>query len=189
MSSWSFIFGCFASAITVKFGPGASGSGIAEIMGYLNGVNMPKLIGLETLIVKVFGVAIAISAQAAIGKEGPLVHIGTLVGMFVAYYIPFEFLKKFRNDKDKREFAVYGIAAGVSAAFSAPIGGTLFAYELSRPSTFWTFGMIWRTFFTSAVSTYTISLYEHIWRKYIIKAEEEQELSFYLSTEGSEKFG
>ena len=138
---------------------------------------------------KILGVAIAISAQAAIGKEGPLVHIGTLVGMLVAYYIPFEFLKKFRNDKDKREFAVYGIAAGVSAAFSAPIGGTLFAYELSRPSTFWSFGMIWRTFFASAVSTYTISLYDHIWRTYISKSKEHQNESFYLSTEGSEKFG
>jgi H+/Cl- antiporter ClcA len=189
MSTWSFIFGCLASYITVKFAPGASGSGIAEIMGYLNGVNYPKLIGLETLIVKILGVAIAISAQAAIGKEGPLVHIGTLVGMLVAYYIPFEFLKKFRNDKDKREFAVYGIAAGVSAAFSAPIGGTLFAYELSRPSTFWSFGMIWRTFFASAVSTYTISLYDHIWRTYISKSKEHQNESFYLSTEGSEKFG
>jgi len=75
--------------------------------------------------------------------------------MLVSFYIPFEFLKKFRNEKDKREFAVYGIAVGVSAAFSAPIGWTLFAYELSRPSTFLSFGMIWRTFFASAVCTYS----------------------------------
>ena len=55
-----------------------------------------------------------------------------------------------------------GISAGVSAAFGAPIGGALFSYELSKPSTFWTFSMIWRTFFCSAVSTYMVSLFNQI---------------------------
>ena len=62
----------------------------------------------------------------------------------------------------KREFAAAGIAAGVSAAFGSPIGGTLFAYELSKPSTFWTFSMMWRSFFTAAVSTYTLSFLDHV---------------------------
>jgi chloride channel 7 len=45
----------------------------------------------------------------------------------------------------------------VSAAFASPIGGSLFAYELSKPTTFWNFSMIWRSFFCCSVSTYTIS--------------------------------
>jgi H+/Cl- antiporter ClcA len=55
-----------------------------------------------------------------------------------------------------------GVSAGVSAAFAAPIGGAMFAYELSKPTTFWRFYMIWRIFFCSAVSTYTLSVWDQI---------------------------
>ena len=72
-------------------------------------------------------------------------------------FLPFEFMKKFRNECSKREIACAGAAAGVSAAFGAPIGGCLFSYELSKPTTFWSFDMLWRTFFCSAVSTFTVS--------------------------------
>ena len=72
-----------------------------------------------------------------------------------------------------------GISAGVSAAFGAPIGGALFSYELSKPSTFWSFSMIWRTFFCSAVSTYFVSLLNQI------KNGDELE----LTSTGTVKFG
>jgi len=61
ISFWCIVLGGFACFITLKIAPGAAGSGIAEIMGYLNGVNVDKIIGIETLIVKVFGVAFALS--------------------------------------------------------------------------------------------------------------------------------
>jgi H+/Cl- antiporter ClcA len=51
-----------------------------------------------------------------------------------------------------------GISAGVSAAFASPIGGALFSYEMSKPNTFWTFAMLWRTFFCSSISTFTLSI-------------------------------
>ena len=73
-------------------------------------------------------------------------------------YLPFEMFKYFRNDFEKRKLMAAGIAAGVSAAFGAPIGGSLFAYEISKPSTFWSFSLTWKVFFASTISAFTLSL-------------------------------
>jgi H+/Cl- antiporter ClcA len=127
---FGILFGGAAAAMTIWIGPGAAGSGIAEAMGYLNGVNYPGFISKKTLFVKTFGVALAVSAGFKVGKEGPLAHIGANIGVLVIY-MPFGFTKFFRNDKNKREIIAAGCGAGVSAAFGSPIGGTLFAYEIS----------------------------------------------------------
>jgi H+/Cl- antiporter ClcA len=144
--------------MTIKIGPGANGSGMAELMALLNGVNYPKLIGFDTLMVKAIGVVLGISGALSIGKEGPLAHIGACIGIMVIYWVPIKEFDYFKNDVKKREFACAGISAGVSAAFGAPIGGALFAYELSKPSTFWTFSMLWSTFFCCSCATFTLSL-------------------------------
>lgn len=161
LGAWCFAIAALASYLTITQGPGANGSGIAELIAYLNGVNMPKLIGWGTFIIKSVCVVMGIAAQLCIGKEGPLAHIGANVAILLVYYMPFNVFQYYRNDVMKREFVCAGIAAGVSAAFGSPIGGTLFSYELSKPSTFWTFSMIWRSFFCAAVSTYTLSFFVH----------------------------
>lgn len=138
----SVLFGGIAALLTVFVGPGAVGSGTTELMAYLNGINYPNFIGIRTLFVKIFGTSLAVSAGLCIGKEGPLAHIGAIIGQSVLYF-PFDFLKKFRNNVSKREIACAGAAAGVSAAFGSPIGGTLLIYEVSRPSSFWSFELTW----------------------------------------------
>ena len=45
LAGFAFIYAIVASSLTVYFGPGANGSGIAEIMAILNGVNYPGYIG------------------------------------------------------------------------------------------------------------------------------------------------
>jgi chloride channel 7 len=52
-----------------------------------------------------------------------------------------------------------GSSAGVAAAFGAPIGGALFSYEISKPNTFWSFSMLWRVFFSAAVSTFMLGFW------------------------------
>ena len=90
----SVLFGGIAAVLTVFVGPGAAGSGIAELMGYFNGIHIDGLIGVRTLIVKILGTGLGVAASLAIGKEGPLAHIGAIVGHMVLY-MPFDFLKYF----------------------------------------------------------------------------------------------
>jgi chloride channel 7 len=155
--SLSVLFGGTAAVMTCFIGPGAAGSGIAELMAYFNGVHIPGLIGVKTLITKIFGTGLGVAASLAIGKEGPLAHIGAIVGHMVLY-MPFDFCKFYQNDMCKREVAAAGAAAGVSAAFGSPIGGSLFVYEISRPSTYWTFELTWKIFFCSSISTFVLNI-------------------------------
>ena len=139
------LFGTLAGIMTTYYGPGAAGSGVAEMIGYLNGVNYPNFIGVNTLITKILGVVLAVSGRLCIGKEGPLAHIGSIVGVMVPY-IPGVGFEHMRNDKFKRELIAAGGSAGVAAAFGAPIGGALFSYEMSKSTNFWSFKMLYKTF-------------------------------------------
>lgn len=150
-----------AGSITAYVAPAALGSGVAETMGIMNGVRYPDFISMKALIVKFFGVALAVSAGLCVGKEGPLIHMGSIVGC-ASPYLPLGFTKYFRNDFEKRKLLAVGVAAGVSAAFGAPIGGALFSYELSKPNTFWSFSLTWKVFFASTIATFTLSLFKQL---------------------------
>jgi chloride channel 7 len=84
----AMFFVLIAALLTVYVGPGAQGSGVAEVMGMLNGVNYTGTISFRTLFVKCFGTLFAVVAGLAVGKEGPLVHIGANIGVMVCY-MPF----------------------------------------------------------------------------------------------------
>ena len=149
--------GLIASLITTYYGPAATGSGVAELVGYLNGVNYPGFISVRALITKIVGVTFGVTGKLAVGKEGPLAHIGAICGVLVLY-IPGSGLEFMRNDEKKRCFIAAGASAGVSCAFGAPIGGALFAYEMSKPNTFWSFDVIWRIFVSCAFANFTLGL-------------------------------
>lgn len=149
-----------ASYLTAFKAPGAAGSGNAELIAYLNGVNYPGLIGFGTLAVKIIGVTLAVIGGLCVGKEGPLAHIGANIGAAVAYF-PFPRFEYLRNDKNKRELVAAGCSAGVSAAFGAPIGGALFAYELSKPNDFWKFSVLWKSFFACSTAVFSVAIFAH----------------------------
>lgn len=157
-----FSLGCglcalFAGLMTTYYGPGASGSGVAEFIGYVNGINYPDFISVPTFFTKVLAVTLSVIGRLCVGKEGPLAHIGAIIGVMVLYipHLGFEFL---RNDESRRCLAAAGASAGVSVAFGAPIGGTLFSYEMSRPNTFWRFSMIWKVFMSCAIGVFILGL-------------------------------
>jgi len=162
-SGWLFFTGISAAfafaavCMTVFWGPGANGSGIAELIGYFNGINYPNVIGFETFTTKVLGCVMAVIGGLCVGKEGPLAHIGANIGAIVVY-LPLPRFSWFRNDTNKRNMMAAGCSAGVSAAFGAPIGGALFAFEISEPNIFWKFSVIWKVFLSCAFSVFTLSI-------------------------------
>lgn len=160
---FSLLFAGTAAIMTVFMAPSAASGGTPELMGYLNGINYPDFIGINTLFVKVIGLGLAVSSGLCVGKEGPLAHIGAILG-HCTLYLPLPFMAYFRNDVNKREIAAAGAAAGVAAAFGSPIGGSLFAYEISRPSTFWSFDLTWRIFFCSSISTFVLNILSSVKR-------------------------
>jgi chloride channel 7 len=156
--AFSLVFAFVSMILTIYVAPTALGSGVAETMGIMNGVHFPDFLTLPALFVKFIGVAFAVSAGLAVGKEGPLIHMGAVVGAAMGY-LPLNIFKYFRNDFEKRNLLAVGVASGVSAAFGAPIGGALFSYELSKPDTFWTYTLTLKVFFASTISTFTLCFF------------------------------
>ena len=101
-----------AAYIAVKFEPLAGGSGIPEVKCFLNGLNIPRLVSIKTLVCKTIGIILSCSAGLPLGKEGPMIHIGAVIGAIIsqgkstgtalAFDRTFNNNQDFRNDREKR---------------------------------------------------------------------------------------
>ncbi|CRL03045.1 CLUMA_CG016418, isoform A [Clunio marinus] len=150
------------SVLVTYVEPVAAGSGIPLVKCYLNGIKIPKVVRLKTLVVKAIGVITSVIGGLAGGKEGPMVHCGAVIaagisqGKSSSLNKDIGIFRYFRDDHEKRDFVVGGASAGVAAAFNAPIGGLLFSLE--EAASFWNQSLIWRTLFASVVSSFTLNL-------------------------------
>ncbi|XP_061567653.1 H(+)/Cl(-) exchange transporter 7 isoform X1 [Cololabis saira] len=155
------------SIIVAFIEPIAAGSGIPQIKCYLNGVKIPRVVRLKTLVVKVCGVICSVVGGLAVGKEGPMIHSGAVVaagvsqGRSTSLKRDLKIFEYFRRDTEKRDFVSAGAAAGVSAAFGAPVGGVLFSLE--EGASFWNQMLTWRIFFASMISTFTLNFFLSIY--------------------------
>ncbi|KAF8716475.1 hypothetical protein HU200_026297 [Digitaria exilis] len=145
-----------AAALCAYIAPAAAGSGIPEVKAYLNGIDAHSILAPGTLLVKVIvGSILGVSAGFVVGKEGPMVHIGACVASLLGqggsrkYGLTWNWIRYFKNDLDRRDLITCGPAAGVAAAFRAPVGGVLFALE--EVTSWWRSALLWRTFSTTAV--------------------------------------
>jgi chloride channel 7 len=110
------------------------------------------------------GMCFSVSAGLPLGKEGPMIHAGSVIGAAVSLGKTISFgldtswtkFQDFRNDSSKRDFVTFGAAAGIAAAFRAPIGGVLFTLE--EGASFWSTTLTFRAFFCAMVTMLTVSV-------------------------------
>lgn len=107
-----------------KFAPEAKGHGVPEVMDaiyYKSGVIRPIV-----ALVKSLASAIAIGSGASVGREGPIIQIGSALGSTFGQLI--------RMPAGQRiALVAAGAGAGIAATFNTPIGGVMFAIELMMP--------------------------------------------------------
>ena len=99
----------------------AKGHGVPELIEAL--VLRGGRISWRTATARVSASAITIGAGGSVGREGPIIHLGSFLGSAVA-----QFMKLGRERE--RILMSCGAAAGISATFHAPIAGMLFAVEV-----------------------------------------------------------
>lgn len=168
--SFVFLFLCnlffgFIAWYMVYLEPMAAGSGIPEVKCYLNGLHVPRLLEMRTLLCKAAGIVFACSAGLPLGKEGPMVHIGAILAagisqgksLSLGVETTFSNFQDLRNDREKRDFVACGSAAGVAAAFGAPIGGVLFSLE--EGASFWSTKLTWRAFFCAMTTVFFLYIF------------------------------
>jgi CIC family chloride channel protein len=110
--------------LVTTFAPEARGHGVPEVMDaiyYKGGVIRPVV-----ALVKSLASAIAIGSGAAVGREGPIIQIGSAIGSTLGQIV--------KMPAGQRTILVAaGAGAGIAATFNTPIGGVMFAIELMMP--------------------------------------------------------
>lgn len=131
----------------IKEEPNIKGSGIPHVEGQLKGILSIKW--WPVFWRKFIGGIIAPGMGLFLGREGPSIQLGAVVGQAVGE-------KTAATDFDKKVFIASGASAGLSAAFGAPIAGLLFITE----EVYHSFSpLIWITSLTSAVTANLVTLY------------------------------
>ena len=113
--------GCFLGTwLCVRLVPLCAGSGIPQVAGELKGrVFQPWW---KVIPAKIIGGTLAIGAGLSLGREGPSIQLGAMVGKGFSSLID-------RLATEEKLLMTCGAAAGLSCAFSAPLAGAVFALE------------------------------------------------------------
>ncbi|MEH3153807.1 MAG: chloride channel protein [Gordonia paraffinivorans] len=115
------IAGALYGPLVYRFAPEAKGHGVPEVMFAV--AERGGRIAPRVAVVKALASALCIGGGGSVGREGPIVQIGSALGSTVGQWT--------RLDADRLKVMVAcGAAAGISATFNAPLAGPFFALEL-----------------------------------------------------------
>ncbi len=103
------------------FAPEARGHGVPEVMDaiYYN----KSIIRPVVAVVKSLASALSIGTGGSVGREGPIIQIGSAFGSSVGQWLRLPAWQR-------TTLIAAGAGAGIAATFNTPIGGVLFAAEL-----------------------------------------------------------
>ena len=128
----------------------AKGHGIPEVMEAV--AIREGRIRQRVAVVKALASSVCIGSGGSVGREGPIVQIGSSIGSTLGQW--------FRLPSDwLRTLVACGAAGAVSATFNAPIGGILFAIEVIFG------GVRARSFGFIVISSVTADFIAHIFLK------------------------
>jgi CIC family chloride channel protein len=113
--------GFFVGAIVFYFAHEAKGHGVPEVMEAV--ALRDGRMRIRLIVAKSFASAMCIGSGGSVGREGPIVQIGSAIGSAAG--------QLFKMDGDRlKTMVACGAAAGIAATFNAPMAGTLFALEV-----------------------------------------------------------
>lgn len=108
-----------------KFSPESGGSGIPEIEGAM--IDIRPVRWWRVLPVKFIASIGTLGSGMVLGREGPTVQLGANIGQLV------NDVSRVKDKGTRQTLLATGAAAGLTAAFNAPLAGILFIIEEMRP--------------------------------------------------------
>ena len=107
-----------------RFAPEAKGHGVPEVMDaiYYQRGNIRGIVA----VIKSLASALSIGSGASVGREGPIIQIGSALGSSFSKAIGL-------STGQKITLLSAGAGAGIAATFNTPLGGVLFALEILLP--------------------------------------------------------
>jgi H+/Cl- antiporter ClcA len=103
------------------------GSGIPQVIAAMGAADdrqfRERLLALPVAAGKLVLTLVAMLVGASVGREGPTVHVGAGIMAWLAQRFGY------RDPASISRFALAGGAAGIAAAFNAPLAGVMFAIE------------------------------------------------------------
>ncbi len=114
--------GALVAALIIRYGlRGPKGEGMSEIMEAV--VLREKVLKVRSALWKGLSTMVAIGSGSSVGREGPIVQISASSAGRIAGWV--------RVSAERRRILIgCGTAAGMAAAYNAPIGASLFVMEV-----------------------------------------------------------
>jgi len=113
--------GLIYGPLVSRFAPEARGHGVPEVMYAVN--RLGGRMRPQVPIVKSLASALCIGSGGSVGREGPIVQIGSALGSVLGQVVRV-------SESQLRLLVACGAAGGIAATFNAPIAGVFFALEL-----------------------------------------------------------
>ncbi len=123
---------CFAlaSVLVTRFAPNAGGTGVPQVGRALTldpqsqDNEIYQILNFRVALVVAASSLLAILGCGSLGREGPMVHIAACI-----FYMTGRYFQRLWPRFEHRSWIVAGGAAGIAAAFNAPLAGVVFVLE------------------------------------------------------------